>query len=73
MLESPLHILNAIAAMTDDEGIARLAQGQLLKLQKLDIAQFFTDLKELDEHQEWLKSLRENTGADDVKKRPIPR
>lgn len=73
MLESPLHTLNAIAAMTDDEGIARLAQGQLLKLHKLDIAKFFTDVRELDAHTDWLKSLRENTGAAHVKKRPIPR
>lgn len=42
-LERPIDTLKAVAAMTDDDGIRRLAGGCLLGMKKLDLTAYFTD------------------------------
>lgn len=42
-MERPINTLKAVAALTDDDGIRRLAGGCLLGMQKLDLQAYFTD------------------------------
>lgn len=72
-LTSVVSALVGLVALSDDEGIVRLAGGTLIRLNKLDFSEFFTNKKEAKEHERRLKDILEKTGAANTKRIPIPR
>lgn len=72
-LETPVAMLGGIAALTDDEGIRRLAGGVLLKLNKLNMEPYFVSKEEAKAYEQQLKTLLERTGASGVLRERVVR
>lgn len=62
-IERPVFTLNAIAAISDDDGIKRLAAATLTSIKKLDVAPFITDKDELKKVEGELRALVAKIGG----------
>lgn len=72
-LTATVTALVGLVSLSDDEGIIRLAGGTLLRLNKLNFSEFFTDMAEARKHEQRVKEILEKTGASLIKRVPVPR
>lgn len=72
-MQSVISMLVGLVSLSDDEGIKLMAGGVLLRLDKLDFSEFFTDAAEARKHEQQLREIIEKTGASLIKRVPVPR